>query len=352
MTDIFPDAHRWFGLCPKHPVLYDHQSVFSLSCETSVENRPDPDTDPAGAARRGVGFILSGIKTLLRNRQLFWFPFLISLVLAGHFAAQYIIRILSVYPYDAIDFPRWIVLTFTVELATVFCLSSLLAGILMRLCRKGSCARPSFRDDLYRERECLRLLLTWSTVMALAGTTVYSVLCYSGYTIFTIHILLNQFPFNFIFIPENYGIGPMGGTYATLSAASSILVLSGINFFLFTVTIFVIPLMVLEKKNLVDAVTGSVALIRNALGETITCFFLVAIAVSAAAATSLLFQVVYTLVAPGMIFSWYPGDGWIAAAILFLLALFGLICTGITVGGIASFSLFMYAKTGQTSPCE
>ena len=58
-----------------------------------------------------------------------WFSLLTGVVMAFMFTAQYGVRLLGTYPFDAIDFPRWLALTFAIDLASVFCLTVLLAGL-------------------------------------------------------------------------------------------------------------------------------------------------------------------------------------------------------------------------------
>jgi membrane-anchored glycerophosphoryl diester phosphodiesterase (GDPDase) len=139
----------------------------------------------------------------------------------------------------------------------------------------------------------------------------------------------------------------MGGTYAMSSAITWTLIISGINAFVFIATLFAVPLVVLEKKTLSTAVTGSVMLMKKVMGEAMICFFLLILVVSATAATSLLFQIVYGIVAPGMLLIYYPGEAWIAAAILFMLALCGLACVVSTIAGIAITDLYRFGTNGK-----
>jgi hypothetical protein len=296
---------------------------------------------------RGWNITVSGTKTLVRNRHLLWFPFFTVLVLAGLFIAQFIIRLLSVYPYDAIDFPRWIVLTFIIELVTVLCLNILLAGLIRSLAPKESGTPSPVREGLFRAGGHLHTLADWSVLMALSGTVMSALLCFSGCSFFTLFPVLRQFPFNFIFLPEVYSIGPVGGTFAMSSAVTWTLILSAINALMFIPTLFVVPLLVLEKKSLSGAVAGTVTLMKKVWGEAMSCIFLLILAVSLAAATSALFRVVYGIVAPDMLLIYYPGEVWIAAGVLFILLLCSLACIASTIAGIAVTDLYACGNTGQ-----
>ena len=341
-------SHEWLGWCPNAPVLRTAPEVVVLEPETFNESRPDRDDGGSQTIWQGIGVVLSSITTIIQNRHLLWFSFFTGLVLAGLFVAHYLIRILSVYPYDAIDLPRWIVLTFVTELATVFCFSILLAALVLSLFQKEG-SPHSFREGLARAKEYLRPLTDWSVVMSFAGMLIFPAFLY--FKIFCVPSMLfpvfHQFPFNFILLPEAYHIGPIGGTFAIETGLTNTLMLSVINLLLFILTLFVIPQLVLEKKSLKEAVFGSAALMKNVWREVAVCVVVLGMAIFAASLTSLLFPVVYGIVAPGMLFQYYPGDEWIAAALIYMAALCGLVFVGTTVGGIAILDLYTYARTGQ-----
>ena len=183
--------------------------------------------------------------------------------------------------------------------------------------------------------------------MALAGILIN--LCFKIF-LFPSSILIpvfHQFPFDFILLPEHTHIGPIGGTFAISTGLTNTLMLSAINLLLFVLTLFVIPQLVLEKKSLKEAALGSIALMKNVWREVAVCVLVIGIVVFAASLTSLLFQAVYGIVAPGMLSIYYPGDEWIAAALIYMAVLCGFVFAGITVGGIAALDLYTYAKTGQ-----
>jgi len=79
----------------------------------------------------------------------------------------------------------------------------------------------------------------------------------------------------------------------------------------------------------------------------LTCFLILMLIVAAAAMTSLLFRVVYGIVAPDMLLFWYPGITWIAAAVLFMLIVCGLAVVVSTIAGIAVVNLYTFGKTGR-----
>lgn len=340
MTYGSPVAERWLGLCPKQPGRCTAPVACRVPEEPAHAGQPEGKGLGPAPVFRGFCIALSGTRTLLRHRSLFWFPFVTGLVLAGLFTTQYGIRLLSVYPYDAIDLPRWIVLTFVADLIAVLVLTTLLAGLVLGL-SEGESGRPvPVREALVRTRQYRCALAGWSVILALAGTATCVLLAFSGYAYYSLVPVLRQFPFNFILLPEHYGTGPMGGTYAMSSAVSWTLALSGINALLFIATLFVVPLVVLEKKALYGAVTGSVTRMKKVPGEAAGCFLLLLLVVGIAAASSRLFGIVYGMVEPARLLSWNPGEAWIAAATLFLIAFCSLACIASTVAGIAVADLY------------
>jgi hypothetical protein len=346
ITKISENIFEWMGWCPNATSVRTASTVLVVAPESIQSAQPEGGSRGSGKINRGITFALSGTKTLVRNTQLLWFSILTGLVMVFMFIAQYGLRLLATYPYDAIDFPRWVVLTFAIELASVFCLTVLLAGLFLSL-SSGDAGRPaSFREGLSRAKAYLRPLADWSVIVALLGTAIFVPLNYFGYTPFSLYPLLDLFPFNFVLLPEFYSIGPIGGTYAMLSAVTSIVVVSGINIGLFILTLFVVPLLVLENRRLHEAVTGSVTLMKNVWGELLSCFLILVLVISAVTMTSLLFRVVYGVVAPDMLLFWYPGITWIAAAVLFMLIVCCLVVVVSTVAGIATVDLFKFGKSG------
>lgn len=337
MNQHVPGARWWLGLCRKTP------AVMVLLPETPYESRSESGAGGSGTIGRGIEVTLSSVKTLIRHRQLLWFSFFTGLVMAGLFLAQYIIHLLGVYPYDAIDFQRWIILTFATELATVFFLSFLLAGLVLSVLQKESRILSS-REGLALAKRHLGPLAGWSLVTALGGTLIFVLSSGLLPVEMVFRPLFSNFPFRFILLPEIYHIGPAGGTFATLYGLANTLILSAVNVLLFVLTLFVVPLIVLEKKNPKEAFLRSASMIKNIWGEAAVCGLVLGTVLYGALLTSSVFQIVYRIIAPEMLPFWYPGDAWIAAALVYLAALCCLAFVVATVGGIASLGLYRYAR--------
>jgi hypothetical protein len=191
-------------------------------------------------------------------------------------------------------------------------------------------------------------------VVALAGTLLFVAGHYSYLLVSTLWLsllnMLNQFPFQMV---DYYAPGWEAG-WGIQVALVDTLILSAITVFLFVLTIFVVPLLVLEKKSLKEAVSGSFALMKNIWGEVAACVLgLGMVLLFSALLMFLLFQGVTAIVALENSVTWYPGilltgQLWFdAAGFLYVLALSSITFVVATVGGIATLDLYNSAKTGQ-----
>ncbi|HRY74941.1 MAG TPA: hypothetical protein P5217_01530 [Methanoregulaceae archaeon] len=346
----------YLGWCPNAPAMHKAQPVLSVFPATVLE-RPDGGNGGNGGIGRGIRFTIESVKVLNRNRSLLWFALLAGLVAGTVFSIQYGVGLLASYPYDAIDFPRWLVLTFCTGFFATFSINVLMAGLLLCLSPvKGRAVL--FREGLSRVKAYLRPLADWSVILALWCTALFALLPFLGYcaipypgfsVLSPLTAVADIFPFRFIFLPELYHIGPIGGTYAMLYALTSTITMAALVLFLTVITLFVMPLLVLENRSLPEAVAGSFHLVKKLLAETLTVLLTVGVALIAASLLSLFFEVLYRFVAPEMQLFWYPGHGWVAAGVLFMLLLSALAFTGWTVAGIATMNLYRYAKTGRVS---
>lgn len=345
MVCVSEVIHGWLGWCPNTPAMHKAHPVLVAPVGIVLEN-PEGGSGGPGGMGRGIRFAVASLNVLNRNRCLLWFSLLTGLVAGGVFFSQYCVGLLGTYPYDAIDFRRWLVLTFGIGLFATFCCNVLIAGLLMSLSPKNG-EPVSFREGLSRAKLHLRRLADWSVILALWTTALFAVLPYLGFSRFFLYPVAHLFPFRFILLPEVYHIGPMGGTYAMLYALTSSMAMAAIVLFLTVITLFVVPLLVLENKSLPEAVGGSFGFMKETLAEILTAFLMIGAILFAVSLLSLLFGTVYGIVAPDMQLFWYPGDEWIAAAVLFILLLSALAFIGSTVAGIVTFSLYRYAKTGK-----
>jgi hypothetical protein len=118
--------------------------------------------------------------------------------------------------------------------------------------------------------------------------------------------------------------------------------------------LFVVPLIVLEGKSLKEAVLGSFSLMKKIWGEVATCVLSLGMVIFVAWLAFLLFRfsvvdLVQGVAGPMYTSFTYHSDAWIAAGLLYVLALSCFTFVVATVGGIATMDLYRYAKIGQTS---
>jgi hypothetical protein len=252
--------------------------------------------------------------------------------------------------------PSLLVQTFAIELLTVFCQVFLLAGLALSLSSKEG-GTISFFQGLSKTKKYLKPLTGWSAVVALAGTLIYVAGMYSfvptwlspfniisalyfklGYFLFMVRY---QFPFNFVLNPTLYipNLPPVfGGDGWLISwALECTLILSAITVFLFLLTVFVVPLIVLEGQSLKEAVLGSFTLMKNTWGEVATCVLCLGMVVFAASLAWRFASQMYTSFTT-------PIEVWIAAGLLYVLALSCFAFVVATVGGIAVLDLYRNAK--------
>ena len=366
MTRTSEIAEHWFGLCRKPPAIHALQTGIGIPSESAYEGLPDGGGGGSGTIRRGIGAALSGMRTLNRNRQLLWFTLLAGLVLAGNTVGQAALRYLDrfVQPGGIMELVRdWYVLDFFLEYITVFCLVFLLAGLVLSISskREGS---ASFSEGLAGAKKYGRTILRWSFVLALAGLLLFRIWC----------IIFNRLPHEFRFL-DIFGPFFLTGTITQFPCnwtldwnilteipgygGRSLLLLIypfgfmeamnflAINLFLFILTPFVVPFVVLGQKTLGEAVAGSCAMMRKAWGEVAACAVFLGFSISAVFLSYRLVQAASGIVSPYQTVTFHPPDSWIALALLYNLGLVIVAFIVATVAGIAALDLYTSAKTGQ-----
>jgi hypothetical protein len=331
---------------------------------TAHEGLPDGGGSGSGTIRRGIGAAFSGMRTLNRNRQLLWFTLLAGLVLAGNAfgegALWYINRTLQ---------PDTVVLyiqDFFLGFATLFCLLLLLAGLILSLSSKKE-GSASFSEGLTGAKKYWKPLFLWSIILALAGILLLRI----WVELFTplplefpfLHIfgpysfvssMITQFPFNWTLDWAMLTEVPGYGGRSLLLLIYPLGFMRTMNFlaitlFLFVLTPFVVPLVVLEQKTLREAVAGSFAMMKKIGAEIITCAAFLGIVVFGVFLTYLLVQAASGIVNPYVTVMFHPTIAWITLAVLYNLALVTFAFVVATVGGIAALDLYISAKSGQNT---
>ncbi|MFA4861685.1 hypothetical protein [Methanoregula sp.] len=327
----------------------------------SISSKKDRSVSFMQGLRQAKKYLvpLTGLSVVaaLAGIWLFVYPFIVQ----GALFVRNPRWLLYVHPYIDLSIARLLTsftLIFVIEFATVFCLVFLLAGLLLSIVSRDS-GSVSFFQGLKTAKKYSKPLTGWSVVVALAGSLLFTTGQYSNLLSSAIwqplSYMLNQFPINFILnyllpptpfiilLPPDWGLG---------SVLVDTLILSAINVLLFVLTLFVVPLLVLEKKSLKKAVVGSFALMRKTWAEVAACVLSLGLIVFAASLMFLLFQfsgVDHVWWDAGQMYTSYspPSDVWIALGLLYILVLSSLVLVVATVGGIATLDLYTSAKNRQ-----
>lgn len=364
MTRLSEITGHWFGLCRKPPMIRTVQADFVHLPTSAHESLPDDGGGGSGTIRRGIGAAFSGMRTLNRNRQLLWFGLLTGLVLVGNAVAEGAFWHINRTLHPGII--GLCVQDFFLNFATLFSLLLLLAGLILNLSSKKD-AHVSFFQGLARAKKYVKPLLLWSIILALAGTMLLRIWVYlftllppaefqflymlgpSNFVISTI----TQFPFNWTLDWAMLTEVPGYGGRSLLLMIYSFGVIRTANFivitlFLFVLTPFVVPLIVLEQKTLREAIAGSFALMKKIGADAVTCAAFLGIVVFGGFLTHLIVQAASGIVDPYNTVMFHPTVAWITVAVLFNLTLVAFALVAATVGGIALLEIFRDRKTRES----
>jgi len=318
MTFSLDYLRKKIGWCPNAQPLRTAPPVIATPPVTI--NPPQPDGGAGGSGRidRGIRLVTGSIRILFRNKRLLWFSFLTGLVLVFSLVTTFGLQFLSgTNPFTGISpatEPQttliakgslaWLTLTFATQLVTVFCSLFLLAGLITCVSLLFSGRMAPIREGLSLAGKHIRPIAIWAVVFALFGTLQ--------------SVLLNLYPGDFfvIFI---------------------LLIIFGL---LGLVTVFVIPVLVIENMDLVGAIAGSLSLIKRTWAEIILCvFFFWLIA----------FVIGFLSLLPAVAIGFPSGNPVLlgVTVALYMLVLMILIFIFSTAMGIILVGLYTYAKSGR-----
>ena len=322
ITEIIRD---WMSWCPNTSVVHTAPAILTAPSVTADASVPDGGTAGGGRIDRGVDMAIGSIRFLFRNRPLLWFSFLIALVTTFNLAASMYLQVLSgTNPFPGMNLitippavigvgtPLWLALTFTSAVITSFFTYWLLAALFIHVPLLLAGQATTIRDALSHAGRYLRPLAIWSVIWALIGTVYLFIIA---------------------LFPVANGIGNIGITLAAMV----------IHVVIYIPTLYVIPALVVENKNLAQAVRGSLAVFGKTWLEMLFCFgvlFLIA------------FLITLTSLVPMIVIGFSSGSTALvsAVAVLYMLVLLGLNFIGWTIVGIAILGLFTYGTTGTIHP--
>ena len=231
---------------------------------------------------------------------------------------------------------------FAIEMFCLFCFTVLLAGLVIYRTGKNTFRPPTIRESIAGVSALVHPLAALSVTMALFGAILDAILFqtqFFGKIFFTIEMAVFNLPYAYYLQGE-----PI---YMALFFSFKIMF---INIILFLVALYVVPVIVLEKKGLVPALTVSVSLMKKTWRELLGCAVIYgAIFLGVAAIALVIGQSPYLL---NHDFDFFINMSrgqllMMTVCFLFLSGCWAMMAAGFTAGGIAITDLYAYGKTDQ-----
>jgi hypothetical protein len=351
--EIMSVCKKYLGWCPNAPAVRTAPAVLMVQPENIHPAQP-VSGGPAGSSGRiicGVSIATGSMIAVLRDRRLIVFSALAGLVMlfligVEEWAVAHIQSsppFLIALPFGTFFLPHPYLNTrlFLIELICLSCFTLLLAGLI--LYRAGSRAdNPlTIRGIFARVSAHAGPLAVLSLSMALSGIFLYQIISQSqffGKIVMTISMAVFYLPYAY-YLPDS------------LSAAIFISVqILFINIVLFLIALYVVPVIVLEKKGLVPALAGSVSLMRKTWHEMLGCAVIYSAIVLGVFAVALVIGQSPLLLNHDYDFFINMSRGqplMIAVCFLFLTSCWAIMAAGFVAAGIAITDLYACGKTGH-----
>jgi hypothetical protein len=292
--------HGWLGWCPDARIGTTSQAVSAPPLENPTV-LPDGGSSGSGRIGRGKDVAAESIKILMRNRGLLWFSFLTFLTFIFTIVTDLYIRSISgtttffgsgVMNSPAILFAegslQGVALTFLAAFIENFIFFYLLAGLILCVSSIPPGNSMTIREGLSR---------AWYHKRAIAGWTIIGALLWIS-------------------------LGPFACGF-------------------YLITVFSLPAMVLDKKDLIAAIRESVFIFQRMWVETYVSFGSILLITMG--------FVLVTLFSLGQVaFAYGPLQGGILAGMIDVV-MSVLMATGLVIMGIATFILYRYEKAGVNS---
>jgi hypothetical protein len=289
MTRVSELIRDRFGWCPDAQILKTSQPGISAPRFGNPTILPDGGSSGSGRIGRGKDIAVKSLKTLVRNRRLLWFSFLIVLTFLVSIVTDLYIRFIS----GTNAFPGiinsqailWAALTFTAAFMENFVFFYLAAGLIICLSQILPGNSMSLREGLSR---------AWNHKRSIAGWTLIGAL---------------------LWIPAGF---------------------FAYGFYL--ITVFALPATVLDNKDLTAAIRESIVIFGRMWVETYVSFAIILL-ITMGFVLVTLFSLGQVTFASGLI------NGGIIAG-MNSLVMCVLMAMGLVILGIATFFLYTYEKTG------
>ncbi len=288
--------HEWLGWCPNTRSVKTSQPGISAPSLENPTILPDGGSSGSGRISRGKDVATGSIKILVRNRRLLWFSFLILLTFIATIITDLYIGFIS----GTTAFPglmnsstiliaegslQWVALTFTAAFIENFVFLYLAAALIICVSQIPLGNSITLREGLSRVWYHKRHIAGWTIIGALLWISV-------GY----------------------YTIG------------------------FYLITVFALPAVVLDNKDLIAAIRESIFIFRRIWVETYVSFGIILL-ITIGFVFVTLFSLGQVAFAYGLI------NGGIIAGMV-SLGVSVLMAIGLVVMGIATCILYTYEKTG------
>jgi hypothetical protein len=354
ITKISENIFEWMGWCPNAPAMRTTPAVLVVPSVMVNPAQPSSGARSSGRIRRGVSIATGSIKTLVREKQLFWFSFLAALVILFLIAVEeWTVTHIQSSPPFLIDIPIGDSVLphlyldtrlFLVELICLFCFTILLAGLI--LYRAGNRAHKSLtiQEAFAGTSTHAGPLVALSMAMALSGIFLFEIISQSqffGKIIYTIDMAVFYLPYAYYF-PNSL----TGALYFSFQ-------IMFINIFLFLLVLYVIPVIVLEKKGLAPSLAGSFRLMKKTWREMLGCVLVFGAIILGVAAIALVIGQSPLLLNHDYDFFLRMSRGQVLMTVVcygFILACGVLMAVGSTVMGIAVTDLYTLGSTDTVHP--
>jgi len=372
---------KYLGWCPNAPAIRTAPAVLMVPPENIHPAQPG-DGGAAGSPGRirlGISIAADSLKAMFRDRQLLRFTFFSGLVMLflitvedyiamqNAYIATHLDNSLSFiisYPpeepmivYDTRYFDVFIpfgnsnfsfdVRLFAIELFCLFCFAVLLAGLVIYRTGKDTTRPPTIRESIAGVSAHVRPLASLSVTMALFGALLNTIVFqtpFFGKIIFTIEMAVFNLPYAYY----------LQGEPIWMAIYHSFEIMF-INIILFLVALYVVPVIVLEKKGLVPALAGSVSLMRKTWRELLGCAIIYSAVVLGVAAVALMISQSPYLLNHDFDFFINMSRGqplMMAVCFLFLTGCWVMMAAGFTASGVAIADLYASGKTSNMPVME
>jgi len=348
--EIMTVFKEYLGWCPNAPAIRTAPAVLIVPPENIHPAQPGDggSAGSPGRIRHGVSIAVGSLKAMFRDRRLIVFSALAGLVMlfllgVEEWAVAHIQSsppFLIALPFGTFFLPHPYLNTrlFLIEVICLSCFTLLLAGLI--LYRAGNRAdKPlTIREVSAKVRTHAGPLAVLSLSMAFFGIFLYQVISQSqffGKIVMTISMAVFYLPYAY-YLPDSLSAG--------IFISVQILF---INILLFLVALYVVPVIVLEKKGLVPAFAGSVTLMRRTWREVLGCAVIYGAIVLGVAAIALVIGQSPYLLNHDFDFFINMSRGqplMMAVCFLFLAGCWVMMAAGFTAWGIAITDLYSCGK--------